>query len=309
MNGIWSDPAAAWWAKAARALKHVQDVSSLAAAFEQVSPYEIRRETTGRPGEAGYSFHELWAAPPELLTTIGDALHNMRSCLDSVTFELARQHVGGKMTERQQRAAQFPICVDRATFDEFFDDNRHRRELFGPRERDAIRCVQPFAIREEAAALGVDWITSPEEEFRYDQLSRLGVLSNIDKHRRLPLLAWYLDLVYWPADDSDVTWAPARPLRTAVENESMIGVMAHQSGDDRLIPEPVIEVNLALADDPGGPHDLAGTLERWHSYLVSWVLPRIFAVADGNPPPVLIIGGVGYAAGWNFPEGKTSAGR
>jgi hypothetical protein len=71
--------------------------------------------------------------------------------------------------------------------------------------------------------------------------------------------------------------------------------MAHQSADDSLIPEPVIELNLALADDPGGPHDLAGTLEHWHSYLVGWVLPRIFAVADGHPPPVMIMGQPGPA--------------
>jgi hypothetical protein len=68
------------------------------------------------------------------------------------------------LTEDQQRAAQFPICIDRASFDEFFDKHRLRRGLFGPRERDALRCVQPFAIREEAAALGVDWITSPQDE-------------------------------------------------------------------------------------------------------------------------------------------------
>ena len=62
------------------------------------------------------------------------------------------------------------------------------------------------------------------------------------------------------------------------------------SSDRARVPEPTIELQLALADDPGYPHDLMRVLERWHQYLVSWVLPRMFAVADGNPPPILITG-------------------
>jgi hypothetical protein len=51
-------------------------------------------------------------------------------------------------------------------------------------------------------------------------------------------------------------------------------------------------MRLALAEDPGYTDEVVGVLERWHSYLVSWVLPRIFAVADGNPPPIMIASAV-----------------
>jgi hypothetical protein len=68
------------------------------------------REATDRPGGAVFRFHVRQPVPVELVTTIGDAIHNMRSSLDSVAHELARQHAGSNMTERQERATQFPIC-------------------------------------------------------------------------------------------------------------------------------------------------------------------------------------------------------
>jgi hypothetical protein len=29
-------------------------------------------------------------------------------------------------------------------------------------------------------------------------------------------------------------------------------------------------------------------LDNWHQYLAYWIVPRIFTVADGNPPPIMI---------------------
>ncbi len=210
----------------------------------------------------------------------------MRSSLDSVAYELARQHVGGTMTEDEQRAAQFPILKDRAAFDRFFNRDSTRRQMYGQRERDTMRCVQPFAFQEEFAALGVELPASPEEQYRLDELARLSHLSNVDKHRRLPLLAWYLDIAYWPGGDNDIIWRTARQPYSAVRDGDVVAYMASRSGDRSRVPDPVIELKLALADDPGYPHDLIAVLERWHQYLITWVLPRMFAVADGHPPPI-----------------------
>src|SRR5215469_15790721 len=131
----------------ARALKHIRDADSVASAYESAKPYEIRREATDRPGEVAFRFRLLKPVPVELLTIIGDAIHNMRSSLDSVAFELARQQLGGTMTDRQERAAQFPIAQDRAGFDDFFDSHKFRMQMYGQRERDTMRCVQPFASK------------------------------------------------------------------------------------------------------------------------------------------------------------------
>lgn len=290
MDETWRDPTAAWWAKTARAQKHIGDASRAAAEYEQAHPYEIRQERTGRPGEVAFSFHLRKPVPVELLTIIGDVVHNMRSCLDSVAFELARQHLGGTMTDKQERAAQFPIVIDRGEFDEFFDGHKLRKQMYGQRERDTMRCVQPFAIPDEAASCGVKWTTPPDEEYRINELARLNHISNVDKHRRLPLLSWYLDIVHWFGEDPGITWRTDRKQFTAISDNDVIGYLTTSSGDASQVPEPTIKLQLALADDPGYPHDLIDVLGRWHEYLVGWVLPRMFAVADGHPPPVLIAG-------------------
>jgi len=93
--------------------------------------------------------------------------------------------------------------MGRADFDEFFDGgskyegDRIRAALYGDRARAAFRSVQPFRIHEEAILLGVDVTDTYDQEYRWSELYRLTQLSNLDKHRRLTLTAWWPDLVYW----------------------------------------------------------------------------------------------------------------
>lgn len=221
MSDSWSDPAAAWWAKAARARKHVQDTLAMAAQYEMCKPYEIVAEPTGIANETAYRLRILKPVPVELQTTAGDAFHNMHSCLDSVAYELAARNVGN-LTEKQQRAAEFPIRATRAEFDGFFRERKVRQDMYGPRERDAMRCVQPFAIAEEAAEYGVEWPTTPAGEYKIDELARLSKLSNIDKHRRLTLVAWYVDLVYWTGP-GPTSWHPVRYPEAGLEDGSLLG--------------------------------------------------------------------------------------
>src|SRR5260370_27355443 len=157
-------------------------------------------------------------------TTIGDALHNMGWCLDSVAYELARRHLGDVMTDKQQGATQFPICPDRAEFDSFLS-RKDQRDLYGEHERHALRCVQPFALREEAAAHGVTFATTPEEEYRIDVLARLSHVNNLDKHRRLPFLAWYVDFGYLTGAAPGFGLSLAPPEPTADHNAGPIGYL------------------------------------------------------------------------------------
>lgn len=285
MDESWWDRTAAWWAKAERALTHIRDVGALAAAFEQSPAYEISHQVTG-PGRVTATFHVLRPMPVQLLTTIGDVLHNLRSSLDSMAYELARRHLGDQMTDRQQGATQFPICKDRADFDNFLNDRR-RRDLWGQHERDALRCVQPFALQDEAVEFGVKFDTSPEDEYRIHALARLGHMNNLDKHRRLPLLSWFVEILYMSGETSECTWIRAHPARTVLRDGDTIGEAAYPQ--DRPRPSLTGHVHLTLADDLGYAQDLVSSLESWHGYLTGWALPRMFAVADGNPPPMMIV--------------------
>src|SRR5690348_7194187 len=135
MDQSWREPSAAWWAKVARANKHIQDIRAMADEFERSRAYEVRQEATDNPGEIAFRFHILQPVPPELLTAVGDSLHNMRSCLDSIAYELARQHLQGAMTDKQKAATKFPICETGEAFDEFFQGHGVRRDMYGDQEK------------------------------------------------------------------------------------------------------------------------------------------------------------------------------
>lgn len=143
----WQDPSAAWWAKARRARKHIVDFGVLLAAFDPGSAYRLYRETVG--AETALRFRVLWPVPSELLTTIGDALRNMRSCLDSVAVELARRTLGDEMTEdsgRQYSSRCAPTARSSTT------SSRRKTSVTSTAGTSGRRCARPLAIREEAHA-------------------------------------------------------------------------------------------------------------------------------------------------------------
>lgn len=282
MDSSWWDQNAAWWAKAQRARTHIQAVASMVISYRAVTAHKVCPEATDS-GTTLYRLRVLKPVPVELLTTIGDALHNLRSCLDSVAFELARRHLGEAMTERQEGAAQFPICINQAAFDEFLGRQR-RRDIWGAAELAALLCAQPFALHDELTAMGAELATSLDDEFRISELARLSKLSNLDKHRRLPLLAWYADIIYMTGEQPGCTWT--RRQAAALQDGDVIGHLAFPPDAPNPSAALNIEMKLALGDDPGYTGDVVSVLDRWHGYIVGWVLPRIFTVADGNPPPM-----------------------
>jgi hypothetical protein len=288
----WREPTAAWWAKLERANKHIKEIYSMVNDFEESNAYSVCRESTDKPNVVAFRFKILREIPVQLLTAIGDAVHNMRSALDSVAFELARQNLQGSMTEKQEQAAQFPIYQTGGELDEFFE-RRNQRDLYGEQDKKAIRCVQPFTLSEEAAALGVNIQTDPRMEFAIDELHRLHSLSIVDKHRRLPLLSWYLDINYW--NDDKCKWGYAQEPNAEFKDQALIGYL-EGPGQGPPAVEATFMFKLSLVDDPvssigpGFRQDFTSVLARWHDYLRSWVIPRIFIVAEGNPPPIMIMG-------------------
>jgi hypothetical protein len=53
--------------------------------------------------------------------------------------------------------------------------------------------------------------------------------------------------------------------------------------------DPHLEIEIVLADDPS-PYKspIVARLESLHRSLAGWVIPRVFIVAEGNPPPMMI---------------------
>jgi hypothetical protein len=265
------------------------------AEFRASEPYTVVPRPTDTPGRTEYRLHIHKPMPVEISTTIGDILHNLRSALDSLAYELARRGLDRPMTAEEERACVFPVTKTPERFDQFFDKaskherTRIRSALYGARARAAFRSVQPFRIHEEAILLGVQVSETYEQEYRWSELYRLTQLSNLDKHRRLTLVAWWPDLVYWMSN------GPSKRRWLGGDGTFADGsVLGYMVGQDADVGEEVFhDFNLILADDPAhdasdptsNTPDVVDMLNRWHQYITDWVFGRVFGAisSDGAP--------------------------
>jgi len=288
-----SDPDAPWWVKLRRARLHIDEVHQRVRTLDASGPWSVEKEPAEDPDSWVFRFRIHRPIPADLRATVADAIANMRSALDYAAYELAVRHTG-TLTPHQEKATAFPIRKDKKSFDKFFADKPWgpvRAEIYGEAERRALECVQPFAIGQEARDLGVEWSTPADQELQTDGAWALNTVWNIDKHRRLPELAWSRDeLFYWQGADqfSVAKWRtvpPAIPLEDGQLILELCGIQGNGRPDISLTQE----ISLLLADDPSPYKQALGDrLEKLHQSLSGWVLPRIFATADGNRPPMLI---------------------
>lgn len=162
--------------------------------------------------------------------------------------------------------------------------------MYEDRARAAFRAVQPFVNLEQAHLLGVGLERSFPEEFQWAPLHRLDALWNLDKHRRLTLMAWWPELFYWTSN------GPAG--RTAIpggDNFADGSVLLYIEGsDDSHGSELQHEFKLVLTDDPGFRQghgaiaDVLDLLEQFYEHIVRLVVfPRIFTIMSAPPGSVL----------------------
>lgn len=171
--------------------------------------------------------------------------HKLRAALENLAFEVARRAQGGTLTPEQEGASTFPIKTNPTAFDRFFTGAR--AILYDDRARRAFRQVQPFAFDETALQYGVTPSGSYDDNALWHNLYRLDKLWNIDKHRRLTLVAWWPDIVYWGSN------GPSNrrmlPGDGTVADGSVLFYM--QGRDDGMGDRVHEEFNLTLTDDPG----------------------------------------------------------
>jgi len=280
------DQESSWWAKANRAKDHIDSLRRQLGDYRASAPYSLTPEPTEKPDRLAYRLRFSKPVPVTISTTVGDVLHNLRAALESLAFEVARRSQGGTLTPKQEKESTFPICETPKDFDAFFRGKKGL--LYDLRARAALRSVQPFVNLEEAHRLGVALNRSFEEPFRWSELHRLDTLWNIDKHRRLTLMAWWLDLIYWGSD------GPSN--RRALPGDGTLAdgsILLYIEGTDEGQGDELShEFNLVLTDDPaasrdqGAAEDVVGLLEHWHQHIVNLVVfPRVFTIMSQATVP------------------------
>jgi hypothetical protein len=182
---------------------------------------------------------------------IGDAVHNIRSALDHLVYELAPPEV------RRRRRTQFPIFMTEAGF-----RNQGLQQIDGITgdERTLIEKVQPYNA------------SDPPND---DPLAVLNRLSNLDKHRLLvPVIAAVSDTGVWVgSDNAEVNFTFIEP--GAVEDGTKIVAFTTAPKDPTqpmaVHPQSGLEIQLA---DTGSTYrsNVVGTLEMLHYHVRRWVM-------------------------------------
>lgn len=279
----WDDQTSSWWAKINRAKEHIDSLHRLVDEFRASGPYSLTPEPTEEPGRLAYRLRFSKPVPAAIGTMVGDALHNMRGALESLAFEAARRSHSGTLTTDQEQASTFPICRSPDAFDAFFKGKK--KLLYDGRARAAFRSVQPFVNLEQAQSVGVALHESFDEAFRWDALHRLDTLWNLDKHRRLTIMAWWPDLIHWSSNGPSNR--RALPGDGTLTNGSIL--LYIEGADDAQGNELRHEFNLVLTDDPAfsSGHektvDVVDLLERWQHIVGLVVFPRIFTIMSQAP--------------------------
>jgi hypothetical protein len=289
----WMDQDSSWWAKANRAKEHIDSLRRQVDDYRASAPYSLTPEPTEKPDRLAYRLRFSTPVPVTISTTVGDALHNLRAALESLAFEVARRSQGGTLTAKQEKESTFPICKSPEDFDAFFKGTKGL--LYDRRGRVALRSVQPFVNLEEAHRLGIALDRSFEETARWSELHRLDILWNIDKHRRLTLITWRPDFVYWGSNGPSNR--RALPGDGTLANDSIL--LYIEGTDEGQSDKLSHEFNLVLTDDPaasldpaasfgqGAADDVVDLLERWHQHIVNLVVfPRVFTIMSQDTMPV-----------------------
>lgn len=163
------------WAKLRRAAEHRNLLDQYA---RETFAIEANRARVGLRFDRSTSEYVLYVSHmPDLgpffervSVILGDAIHDLRSALDHLVFELARWNTNDQV--RNPREIQFPI-VD--TPGDFQKAERNLLAEIRPEHRAIIERYQPYHRIHEQVAVGP----------YFHPLAMLRDLSNVDKHRLL----------------------------------------------------------------------------------------------------------------------------
>lgn len=154
--------------KLGRAYSHIMEVQSCIEEWEALRPLRTKTVQVS-PTELWITLDVVVPPPTQVLATVmGDALHNLRSALDAVVWEMATFGDAAPSSEDAERAVQFQLYDDPAKFKKWHERVGSLSEVFIAR----LEAEQPYRRAAALAALGQE-----------DTLVALHRLDVLDKHR------------------------------------------------------------------------------------------------------------------------------
>lgn len=143
-----------------RAEKHVRTLNQCVQRFLDRDPYPVTRHLEREGAEHVYRVHIRAETPGHFGTIVGDCLHNLRSALDSIVYDLSAPSVP-TLTEQEERSIGFPIAFKPENY------NGGSARFAPPAAQTEIERSQPYC-------------RPPASE---DHLWLLHDFNRVDKHR------------------------------------------------------------------------------------------------------------------------------
>src|SRR5687768_12939744 len=152
--------------KLARALHHIRDLEAKAARWLAKPPIKLHYSADLATADRLILAELLEPVPRELAAITGDALHNLRSALDNLAYELSLAHTGDPLPSRIAADSMFPLFAEEGTD----TGKKLKRMLKGvhPEARAIIQGMQPY---------------NPDHGGRWNIRWVLNDLNAKDKHR------------------------------------------------------------------------------------------------------------------------------
>lgn len=163
--------------KFTRAQEHMNDFHEALRWWTDSGPHSVEEEIDFQTGQKNIVLMAREPPPARLSLFLGDAIQNLRACLDHLVCEAARLNSGGHLAPRVERDLAYPITSDPLHFRS--QVRRGRLGCVPPRAQVIIRRAQPYQAGQEESLFHPLWV--------------LHELSNVDKHRRLPLLNGWVE--------------------------------------------------------------------------------------------------------------------
>src|ERR1051325_843458 len=122
--------------KVERAKQHLRDLEVERYSFMNNSPYRIERENDSQTGYNIYRVFDIHIPPIEIGLIAGDIIHNLRSALDHLAYQLVL--VGGGTPNRQTAFPIWELSTE-------YHAQRHRRvQGMSQNAIDAIDAAEPY---------------------------------------------------------------------------------------------------------------------------------------------------------------------
>ncbi|MBF9071729.1 hypothetical protein [Streptacidiphilus fuscans] len=210
-----------------RAHEHIAQLSEGITGFVATEPFAV--EESEEQGDLVYRVRVREAPPRELSLALGDAVHDARSALDYLAWQLVRAGGSTPCT-----STYFPITRDEQTF-----MAKYRSDLRGATKEalDAVRQLRPFG--------GGD-----------DRFWRLHKLDIADKHHLLLAVGAAHQSVStsiappgWPGDPFTLPLVPADRQYPLTDGSEVFRVMAAAREPGAPSGQPSFTFEIAFSDD------------------------------------------------------------